>query len=71
MHISKLMKLVNTIYDLTENVKNDLRISMFSEISPKVHWWFLKTRATELLVTTDFTRWTMLGDLSSLESLVI
>ena len=37
MHISKLMKLVNVIDDLTENVRNDLRISMFSEISSKVH----------------------------------
>ena len=37
MHISKLMKLVNAIDDLTENVSNDLRISMLSEISSKVH----------------------------------
>jgi hypothetical protein len=37
VHISKLMKLVNPIDNLTENVRNDLRISMFSEISPKVH----------------------------------
>ena len=42
MNISHLMKLVNTIDDLTENERNDLWVSMISEISPEVHLVFLE-----------------------------
>ena len=42
MNIFHLMKLVNTMDDLTENVRNDLWVSMISEISPEGHLAFLE-----------------------------
>ena len=42
MNISHIMKLVNTIDDLTENERNDLWVSMISEINPEVHLVFLE-----------------------------
>ena len=37
MYIAKSMKLVKPINDLTQNMRNDFRISMLPEISSEVH----------------------------------